>query len=372
MRVNNLSVLNFRNYEREDITFGSGTNVIYGNNAQGKTNLLEAVYLFSHGKSHRTKADSELIKFGTQFSKIALDFADKDRNYRAVMQLLPGGKKSVKINNAPITRLSMLMSYLNVVMFSPEDIELIKGAPQLRRKFLDEAISQLYPVYLKTLISYHKNLAQKNALLKKLKFSGKRDDPTLSVWNEQLAEDGSKISEARKSFIEEIGRFAHESHYNITGEELEVVYAPSVECDAQDKASFLAKLEAAAEREIENGSSLYGIQRDDMRLFINEKEVKVFASQGQQRTAVLSLKLAQMENINFVRGEYPVLLLDDIMSELDFSRRRFLTEKIRDKQVLITCTDPVEIKNENTDAFFVENGRVARRESAANVSASGK
>ena len=359
MKVKGLSVTNFRNLEKEEITFCDDTNVIYGNNAQGKTNLLEAIYLFSHGKSHRTKTDSELIKFGAPFSRVAIEFSDKDRDYRAVMQFMPGGKKSVRINNVPITKLSMLMRYLNVVMFSPQDLEIIKGAPQMRRRFLDEAISQLYPVYLKTLISYHKNLAQKNSLLKKLKFSGKTEDSTLSVWNEQLSEDGSRIMEFRRNFTGEIAKFAKEIHYNISGENLDLVYTPSVECDTMSKENFLSKLESVAVREIENGSSLYGVQRDDLKLFINDKEVRTFASQGQQRTVILSLKMAQMENINAVRGEYPVLLLDDIMSELDVSRRQFLTEKIKDKQVMITCTD---IENagraERTKTFRVENGRV--------------
>ncbi len=359
MKVKSLSVTNFRNYERESITFCEDTNVIYGNNAQGKTNLLEAIYLFSHGRSHRTKSDTELIKFGAEFARLSVVFSDSSRDYRAVMQLLPNGKKTVKINNVPITKLSMLMRYLNVVMFSPEDLEIIKGAPQLRRRFLDEAISQLYPVYLKSLISYHKNLAQKNSLLKKMKFAAKTEDPMLSVWNEQIAEDGSRIMEYRRDFVESLNGFAKEIHNNISGENLNLVYTPSVECDIISKEGFLNKLEAVSLREIENGSSLYGIQRDDLRLFIDDKEVKTYASQGQQRTAVLSLKMAQMENINSVRNEYPVLLLDDIMSELDITRRTYLTEKIRGKQVILTCTD-IDTAEETggTKIFKVTNGKV--------------
>ncbi|MBO5059878.1 MAG: DNA replication/repair protein RecF [Clostridia bacterium] len=359
MRVKSLSVSNFRNYEKETVSFCEDTNVIYGNNAQGKTNLLEAVYLFSHGKSHRTKSDSELIRFGADFARLSIEFADKDRDYRAVMQLLPGGRKSVKINNVPITKLSMLMRYLNVVMFSPEDLEIVKGAPQLRRRFLDEAISQLYPIYLKRLISYHKNLAQKNSLLKKLRITGKTDDAMLSVWNEQIAEDGSRIMEFRRDFIDALTEFAKQIHYNISGENLKLVYTPSIECDIISKEVFLNKLEAGKLREIENGSSLYGIQRDELRFFINDKEVKTYASQGQQRTVVLSIKMAQMENINSVRGEYPVLLLDDIMSELDISRRSYLTEKIRGKQVILTCTDAdTAERTGSTKVFYVNDGRV--------------
>lgn len=360
MIVKSLSVANFRNYKQEKINFSENTNVIYGNNAQGKTNLLEAVYLFSHGKSHRAKSDSELVGFGQDFARLTLEFADKDREYRAAFYLEANGKKRVKINNVPITKLSMLMRYLNVVMFSPEDLDIIKGAPQVRRKFLDEAISQLYPVYLKTLISYHKNLAQKNNLLKKLRLQGKTEDDMLSVWNEQIAEDGSRIMETRRDFVDAISRFAAEIHKNISGEKLDLYYAPSVECDEINKENFLAKLNQGMAREIENGSSLYGIQRDDLRIYINDREAKIYASQGQQRTAVLSLKMAQMEHINETREEYPVLLLDDIMSELDISRRQFLTEKIKGKQVIITCTDAEDETPDGTEFFRVEAGKIIK------------
>lgn len=182
----------------------------------------------------------------------------------------------------------------------------------------------------------------------------------LSVFNEQIAEDGSKIMEYRRDFINEITRFAKEIHQNISGEKLDLVYTPSIECDIINKENFLAKLTQGKMREIENGASLYGIQRDDLKLYIDEKEVKTFASQGQQRTVVLSLKMAQMENINEVRGEYPVLLLDDIMSELDIKRRQFLTEKIKGKQVIITCTDIEDEVPEGTKVFKVDSGKLIK------------
>lgn len=359
MIVKSLSVANFRNYKKEHIDFCEGTNVIYGNNAQGKTNLLEAIHIFSSGKSHRTKSDGELIRFGEGFMKLGIEFSDKDRDYKAVMQLGSDLKKNVKVNNVPITKLSMLMRYLNVVMFSPWDLEIIKGAPQLRRRFLDEAISQLYPVYLKALISYHKNLAQKNSLLKKLKMSGKREDAMLSVWNEQLAENGSLIMQYRKDFIEKLNLYAGEIHHEISGEKLKIIYTPSIDCDIISKENFLARLEEVETREIENGSGLYGIQRDDVRFFINDSEVRTYASQGQQRTTVLSLKMAQMEHIREVRDEYPVLLLDDIMSELDTTRRAYLANRIKGKQVIITCTDSDMVETgESTRLFRVENGKI--------------
>ena len=354
MKVTELTLSHFRNYEKESLTFGENTNIIYGNNAQGKTNLLEAIYLFSNGRSHRAKSDTEMIKFGSDFMKLQLEFSDKNRSYKATVQVLKNGKKSVKVNNVPITKLSMLMTYLNAVMFSPEDLQIIKGSPQVRRHFLDEAISQLYPIYLKRLISYHNNLMQKNNLLRKLKYSDKPDDGMLSVWNEQLADDGSRIMEFRTEFLDKLCEYSAEIHKEICGEIFNLLYTPSIDCDK--------KLESVAEREIENGSSLYGIQRDEIRFFIGGREARIYASQGQQRTAVLSLKMAQMDVINDIRGEYPVLLLDDIMSELDSDRRKYLAGKIKDKQVILTCTDPEDTGPKRTsDIFYVESGKIERR-----------
>lgn len=363
MRIEKLTLLNFRNYQKEELSFSENTNIIFGNNAQGKTNILEAIYLFSHGRSHRTKSDTEMIKFGSEFMKLNLEFSDNDRSYNAYLQLEKSGKKTININKVPITKLSMLMRYLNVVMFSPEDLQIVKGAPLLRRHFLDEAISQLYPIYLKRLISYHKNLAQKNNLLKKMRLSGKTENDMLDVWNEQLADDGSFIMKYRSDFTERLNNFSSYIHKEICGENFNLLYTPSVDCDIIDKGNFYKKLCSVSQREIENGSSLYGIQRDDLRLFIGDKEIKNYASQGQQRTAVLSLKMAQMELICDIRGEYPVLLLDDIMSELDASRRAYLAGKIKDKQVILTCTDLENANIEKGSAVYkVESGTVKQSE----------
>lgn len=363
MNIEKLTVTNFRNYTHEEITFGENTNIIFGNNAQGKTNLLEAIYIFSHGRSHRTKFDTEMINFNSDFMKLCLEFSDNNRSYKAALKLEKNGKKAININNVPITKLSMLMRYLNVVMFSPEDLQIIKGAPLLRRHFLDEAISQLYPVYLKQLISYHKNLAQKNNLLKKMRISQKSADDMLDVWNEQLAADGSAIMKYRSDFTEKLNSFSSEIHREICGENLNLLYTPSVDCDIIDADSFYKKLCQVSNREIENGSSLYGIQRDEIRFFIGDKEIKCYASQGQQRTAVLSLKMAQMELIKDIRSEYPVLLLDDIMSELDTDRRAYLAGKIKDKQVILTCTDLESAKIGNTALVYeVTNGSVKKTE----------
>ena len=363
MEIKKLNLTNFRNYAREEISFSKNTNIIYGDNAQGKTNILEAILLFSNGRSHRTKSDVEMIKFGADFMKLSLEFSDKDRDYKGNLQLERSSRKSININNVPITKLSMLMRYLNVVMFSPEDLQIIKGAPQLRRHFLDEAISQLYPIYLKRLISYHKNLAQKNNLLKKMRLSQKSQDDMLDVWNEQLSDDGSFIMKYRADFTEKLKSFASEIHKEICQENFNLLYTPSIDCDIINKENFYKKLSASSAREIENGSSLFGIQRDELRFFIGDKELKNYASQGQQRTAVLSLKMAQTELIKDIRDEYPVLLLDDIMSELDSSRRAYLAGKIKDKQVILTCTDADSVDmTASSTVYKVENGCVKKAE----------
>lgn len=353
MYISSISLNGFRNYEEQTIELSPYTNLIYGDNAQGKTNILEAVYLFSHGKSHRAKTDRELINFSRDYAKIKMKFHDKERDYRAAIQLNRNGKKTIKINHVQITKLSMLMNYLNAVMFSPEDLELVKGSPGMRRRFVDSAISQIYPRYLISLIDYNKALSQKNSLLKELRKRNVKSDITLSVWNERLAEEGQKIMKYRGEFVELLYGFASGIQDEISGEKLNIEYAPSI------KADFFEQLENNQRREIEFASSLLGIQRDDLNITVNSKDVRVYGSQGQQRTAALSMKMAQAEYIHHIKDEYPVLLLDDIMSELDINRRMYLSKKIRDKQVLITSTDTDLLEStETTKLFHIIKGHV--------------
>ena len=364
MHIKSLTVDNFRNYEHEQINLCPNINVFYGNNAQGKTNLLEAVYLFSHGRSHRAKSDTELVKFGKRYFVANLEFADSERDYKAEIKVSEDGKKIIKINNVPIKKLSMLMSYLNVVMFSPEDLELIKGAPSKRRRFIDEAISQIYPKYLANLINYQKVMLQKNSLLKKLRFNELKSDETLSVWNEQLASYGSVIYKFRRDFLKTLSEFAKPIHKNISNEEFGLEYIPGIRLNCNDdeiKKEFFNILEENQRREIELGSCQVGVQRDDFKMIINENEARIYGSQGQQRTCVLTLKIAQTEYIKSIRGEYPVLLLDDIMSELDIKRRQYLWEKITDKQVLLTCTDTDALNDtKNMSLFNINGGKIVR------------
>lgn len=359
MYIKTLKLSNFRNYKSARLEFSPYTNVIYGNNAQGKTNILEAVYLFSQGRSHRARSDRELIRFGEGFAKLNLEFSDERRDYSGQMQILKNGRKAVSVNHVHIVKLSALMNYLNVVMFSPEDLDLVKGSPGVRRRFIDSSISQLYPSYLSSLIDYNKALNQKNSLLKLLRARGVVSDPTLDIWNEQLAENGARIMRARLEFSELIETAAKKIQVEISGEQLGIKYVPSIKTDEITAQAVLEKLKEYERREIDAASSLHGIQRDDIEIYVNEREVRLFGSQGQQRTAALSLKIAQADYIKEVKGEYPVLLLDDIMSELDINRRMYLAERIRDKQVLITSTDTDLIdKATETKLFRIENGMV--------------
>ena len=359
MYIERLRLKSFRNYERAELEFSPLTNVIYGNNAQGKTNILEAVYLFAQGRSHRAKSDKELIRFGADSARLGLDFRDSSRAYSCEMKILGSGRKSVSVNHVHITKLSRLMSYLNVVMFSPEDLNIVKGSPSARRRFIDGSVSQIYPAYLASLMDYNKSLAQKNSLLKLLRAKGRRSDPTLSVWNMQLAEEGSKIMKARADFIKTINEFAAGIQQEISGEKLTLRYMPSIKTESMSAEELFGYLCEHEGRELDMASAMYGVQRDDIEIFVNDREAKLFGSQGQQRTAALSMKIAQAEYIKSIKDEYPVLLLDDIMSELDINRRMYLSERIRDKQVLITSTDTDLIdKDTQTRLFRIENGTV--------------
>lgn len=358
MHVTRLKLKNFRNYSEQSIELSPMTNLIYGKNAQGKTNILESVYMFSQGKSHRAKTDRELIRFGEDFARISAEFETSEREYKSVMTFVKNGKKTVSINNIRIKKLSMLMNYLNTVMFSPEDLSLVKGSPSVRRRFMDLAISQLFPQYLVSLIDYNKVLTQKNSLLKTLKYSGKTSDVMLSVWNEQLSEVGTKIMKYRIDFLDALKKFAEDIQKEISGESLKLLYLPGIKIENVTKEDFYGALEKNRRREIEFQTSLCGIQRDDIKIDINGCEAKIFASQGQQRTAALTMKIALSDYMNYIKDEYPVLLLDDIMSELDKSRRMYLSEKIKNKQVLITSTDTDISSGSSTKLFYVEDGKI--------------
>lgn len=359
MHVSSITLNNFRNYEKQNIQFINGTNIFCGDNAQGKTNILEAVYLFCRGKGIRAKQDTELIKFGSDFFRIEMDFFGGGRKFNGVFVVDKSGKKSIKINNVTITRLSTLMSYFNVVFFTPEDLGLVKGAPSQRRRFIDSALSQLYTGYLTSLITYNRTLMQKNSLLKEMRRAGKYEDPTLEIWNSALASEGIKIMNYRLEFVKILNRIAAAIQEDISGEMLKIRYNSGINIKDFTYNEYLEYLNSHASGEIEFGAAKFGIQRDDIDILINDKDVRMYASQGQQRTTALALKIAQADYINEIKEEYPVLLLDDIMSELDINRRKYLWNKIMDKQVLITCTDTDMIEAaDNAKLFTVYAGTV--------------
>lgn len=370
MRVKKLTLKNFRNYKEQTIEFSPSTNIILGNNANGKTNILEAVYLFAHGKSHRAKQDFEMINFDSKTADVTLEFETAQREYSAVIKLSKAGKKLVTVNNVPITKLSRLMSYMKVVMFSPDDLSLIKGAPSLRRRFIDAAVCRIYPSYMASLSEYQKAAVEKNNLLKTLKKSGVTSDAYLSVWNDRLAESAEKIMHMRSEFTEELSKLFSNVGNDISGEVLTVSYEPNLPvCTKDEIFDFLEKNQKS---EIFAASMRHGIQRDDIFAAIGGLDARVYASQGQQRTCALALKIAEADYVYEKTGEYPVLLLDDILSELDINRRMYLWERIVGKQVLITCTDMDFFENKHgSKLFYVSNNTIEDR-GIDDVSSSGK
>ena len=350
MYVKTIKLQNFRNYKSQTIEFSKNTNILCGNNANGKTNILEAVHLFAYGKSHRSKSDSEMIRFGEEAAKVSITFESKGRDFTGEIILSQNGKKTVKVNNVPIKKLSRLMSYFHAVLFSPDDLVLVKGSPSARRRFMDASLCRLYPAYFAALSEFKTVATEKNNLLRQLRKKGKSQDDYLSVWNERLAVVCEKIMSYRKDYCEEIARFAAKIQSEISDEVLRAAYEPSLKVSTTEE--IFEFLEAGQKREIDNGSMCWGIQRDDISLHIGDLDAREYASQGQQRTTALSLRIAEADYIFEKTGEYPVLLLDDIFSELDIKRRMYLWQKIIDKQVIITCTDTDFFENTNSARLF--------------------
>ncbi len=359
MYVKELKLEGFRNYETEHFTFSSGTNMIYGNNAQGKTNALEAVYLFSIGKSFRTQQDREMIRFHEEQTKISVLFENAVRENEIEIVLRRDKKKQIKINGVPIQKMGELIGLFSVVLFSPDELNLTKGSPHARRRFLDIAVSQMRPKYYHILKRYNKILDQRNNLIKKLRFAQDESlKDTLFIWNEKLADYGMTLITYRKNFVESLRAFSKKIHREISGEEFEISYKTAFETKEQ----FLKKLNESLYKEIEQGFTLYGPHRDDLDIETDGRDIKTYGSQGQHRSAVLALKLAQADMMFEDTGEYPVLLLDDIMSELDSERRAYLAAKIKNKQVIITCTDVDDLpENELSKRIYVEDGRITER-----------
>jgi len=359
MRADKIKLYNFRNYEREAIDFGEEVNIIAGDNGMGKTNILEAVYYFSYGRSFRTNG-REIVREGEKEAYISLDFEKRERKTEGEIKFFPRKKKEIYLNEIELKKTSQLLGNFICVLFTPDELNIIKGLPETRRKFCDSGIMPLRPNYIKELIRYKTVLNQKTALLRSKNYE------TLPIWNEKLAESGSRIMKMRESYIKRVLKKASEIHYDISGgrEKLNIIYNPSVKLgdnDEETKNNFLKKTEECTLKEKENMICLAGVHRDDIIFEINEKNAKNYGSQGQIRTAVLCLKTAQMEIIKEETEEYPVLLLDDILSELDKKRRDFLISEIKGKQILITCTDiEKSFMKDSSKIIKINEGKVIR------------
>ncbi len=356
MNIKQLRLKNFRNYENETLNFSDGINIIFGKNGMGKTNALEGIYYFSQGRGLRG-GSRDAVRSGSSSGEIRLSFSSENRDFEGVI-LFEGKQKKISLNDIELKKTSQLIGRFVCVLFTPDEMNLVKGAPDVRRRFIDSAIIPIKPSYLSLLMTYNLILKQKGSLLRQEKYD------MLPVFNHQLAEIGSKIIVMRHSYIEKIKGSAAETQLDISlgREKLDVGYSDGVHfTDDLDgtRRAFMKKLAEMEESEKENKICFVGPHRDDLSFKVNGKNARGFASQGQQRSIVLCMKCAQMELLREETGEYPVLLLDDIMSELDSERRRFLTEKITGKQVIITCTD---IESSGLGQFGnkiqIENGRV--------------
>ena len=347
MYLKNLKIQNFRNYENQEIDLSKNINIFYGDNAQGKTNILEAVFLCAFGRSFRTNKDKEMIKKGQDFSNIEIDFEKKDREGKIKFQI--SDKKYVYCNDVKLKKLSELLGNINLVIFTPDDINILKDGPSVRRKFLDMFISQLRPRYIQNLNLYLKVLEQRNNYLKQRI----NNNNMLEIWNEKLAQYGNIVYQYRNEYIEKIKEKIKDIHAEITNEDIKIEYFS----DCKDKENYLKKLEKNIEIDKIKGYTSSGIHRDDFKVFINGEEVNIYGSQGQNRTAILSLKLSELKVIYDEIGEYPILLLDDFMSELDEKRISKFLSNINDIQVLITCTKNIDIKN--SVSFNIINGIIS-------------
>ena len=353
MWIKKIKIKNFRNYKEEEINLEKNINIFYGENAQGKTNIIESIFLCSLGKSFRAKKDIEMIKLNEENAIVEIEYEKSDREGKIKIEL--GNKKNIYLNGIKIKKLSELLGNLNIVIFTPDDINILKGGPQNRRRFLDIMISQLRPNYMHILNLYLKTIEQRNKYLRQIKEEN-RDENLIEIWDEKLAEYAIKICEYREEFINKIIEKIKKIHKNITNgkEEIELEYI--TEC--KDKEKYLKLLKERRKLDIIKGFTTKGVHRDDFVIYINEKEINIYGSQGQNRTAMLSLKLAELQVINDEIGEYPILLLDDFMSELDKNRRKNFLENIENTQVIITGTEKLDIENLKYLEYNVSDGQV--------------
>lgn len=353
MWINKIKINNFRNYKEQEILLDKNINIFYGENAQGKTNIIEAIFLGSMGKSFRAKKDSEMIMLNEDISNIDIEYEKKDRDGK--IKIVLGNKKNIFVNGIKLKKLSELLGNINIVIFTPDDINILKGGPQNRRRFLDIMISQLKPNYMHNLNLYTKTLEQRNNYLRQIREQNK-DENLLEIWDSKLVEYAFNIYNYRKEFLDKINEKIKDIHSEITDnkENLRLEYISN--CISKEE--YLKLLKERRKLDIIKGYTTKGIHRDDFILYINDKQLDIYGSQGQHRTSILSLKIAELNIIYDEIGEYPILLLDDFMSELDEKRRESFLKNIRDIQVIITCTEKITLENLKYFSYNVIDGNI--------------
>ena len=359
MFIKRLQMLNYRNYNVLDISLGPHVNVFMGDNAQGKTNILEGIYYCAFARSHRTSKDRELINWNADNALLSVSVGRERLDKRIDISILKDGKKAIQINKIKIKKIGELFGNFNVVMFSPEDLKIIKDSPGVRRKFIDMELCQLNPKYYYNLVQYNKVLNERNSILRNRNIN----KDILEVYDMQLVEFGYNIIMERLEYIKKLNKYSEKIHSDITSgkEKIEFRYTITIKDLENIKDNFYALLEKNRVRDSERGITSVGPHRDDFIVLINDIDTKSYGSQGQQRTAVLTIKFASLKIIKELTGEHPVLLLDDVLSELDFSRKRYILSTIGDIQTIITCTgieDLYEYLDDKSKVFKVKDGEI--------------
>ena len=365
MIIKSIELADYRNYDSLVLEFDKGTNILYGDNAQGKTNILEAIYLAATTKSHKGSKDKEIINFEKEEAHIRTYLEKEGVETRVDMHLRKSGSKGIAIDGQKLKKAAELLGLCNVVFFSPEDLAIIKNGPAERRRFVDMELCQLDSFYIYNLNHYNKIVNQRNKLLKDMYMNPSLRE-TLNIWDMQLVSFGSKIIERRKLFVDQLNEIIYGIHKNLSGgkEELKIIYEPDVEIDDYEK-----KLFGSQDRDIKSKMTTVGPHRDDFSFVVGDIDIRKFGSQGQQRTAALSLKLSEIELVKKIAKDTPILLLDDVLSELDSNRQNYLLNSIGDIQTIITCTGLEEFVNNRFEinrVFKVNDGKVNCMNEAGN------
>lgn len=372
MELQSLRLVNYRNYTDLTLNFSDGVNVFLGENAQGKTNLLESIYVLALARSHRTSSDKDLIRWQEKEATISGRVKKNISDTPLSLHFSNKGKKA-RVNHLEQSKLSQYIGQLNVILFAPEDLELVKGAPSVRRRFIDMEFGQMNPLYLYNTTQYRRILKERNAYLKRLQMKQTTDTIFLDVLTEQLVDIGSQVLLARQTFLERLEVAAQPIHAEISNkrETLTLKYQTSIDFEkgtdlSTIKAVFEQTLKKQQTREIMQGSTLVGPHRDDIQFIVNDNDVAVFGSQGQQRTTALAIKLAEIDLMQQETGEYPILLLDDVLSELDANRQTHLLLAIQDKvQTFITAPTLSDVARQLIHApkvFHVKQGEIVLEE----------